>query len=141
VTAPNARLPAGVRAVRIPLFQNRTAEPNFEAVLTEAFREHYARAGLLGDDRAQVRLEGTILSVSAPPTVTNTGRGPTYRLSVTAVAKLAKGEQVLGQAVVTQSEDFPSGADLLLTESNRASALRRLAELLARDAAERLETP
>jgi hypothetical protein len=141
VTAPNARLPGGIVAVQIPLFQNRTAEPNFEAVLTEAFREHYARAGLLGDGNTEAHLEGTILSVSGPPTVTNTGRGPTYRLYVTALVKLTRGPQVLKQAMVTQSEDFPSGADLLLTEANRGSALRRMAELVARDAAEQLETP
>jgi hypothetical protein len=141
VTAANARLPRGITALRIPLFSNRTAEPDLEATLTQAFREHYARAGVLAPEATTARLEGTILAVSNPPILASPGRGPTYRLSLVVQVKLIKDEAVVDQLVVNQGEDFPSGADVLLTEANRGAALRRLAETVAREAAERLEAP
>jgi hypothetical protein len=136
--APSASLPAGVRQVAIPVLQNRTAEPQVEALLTEALREYAARSGLLGGAGAEASLEGAVVSVSAAPIVAGSGRLPTYRLGVTLQLTLLRNGQSLAQATVTQTEDFPSGADVLLTESNRGAALRRLAEALARDAFERL---
>ena len=87
---------------------------------------------------AEASLEGAVVSVSAAPILAGTGRLPTYRLGLTAQLQLLKGGQPLSQVTVTQTEDFASGADVLLTESNRGAALRRLVEAVAREAFERL---
>jgi hypothetical protein len=51
---------------------------------------------------------------------------------------LKKGEQTLNAVAVSGTEDYPSGADLLLSEANRGAALTRLAETLMRDGLDRL---
>jgi Lipopolysaccharide-assembly len=136
--APSATLPSGVKEVAIPVLLNRTAEPQVEGLVTEALREYAARSGLLGTQASEAVLEGAVASVSTAPILSGPNRLPTYRLGMTVQLTLKRGERSLGQVVVTQTEDFPSGADVLLTESSRGSALRRLAELVAREAFERL---
>jgi outer membrane lipopolysaccharide assembly protein LptE/RlpB len=134
--APNSRLPAGVTKVRIPLAVNRTAEPNCEVLVTEAVREGYARAGKY-DEQSETALELTVLSVMGAPFLAGPGRQPTYRLQLQVEVKLNRAGAIVAQFVSTQKEEFPSGGDTLLTESNRASALKRLAELVGRDVGER----
>ena len=68
----------------------------------------------------------------------------TDKISITAgdIETTADGEnlivEVLAETVVSGNEDYPSGADLLLTEANRSAALRRLAEQMMREGYERL---
>jgi hypothetical protein len=145
-TAPGGPLPQGIRAVQAPVFANATAEPNAEAFFTQALREQLIRAGTLGGDLAEARIEGTVLSVFSVPMAVNAGR-PTYRLSATVELKLMRGGAVLSATQVSGEEDVLSGqsdagADRLLigTESNRGAALRRLADTLMREGYERLCT-
>lgn len=137
---PNARLPEGLASVRVPIFENRTPEPQVAAFLTQALREQFQRAGVLGGEGASGLVEGVVLSVTAGPFLGAPERGnaPTYRMTATVQLTLKKGERTLNRVVVSGSEDFPSGADLLLTEANRAAALRRLAQTLMHDGAEQL---
>jgi hypothetical protein len=109
-----------------------------EALLTEALREYAARSGLLAAGDAAATLEGSVVSVSAGPILAGAGRLPTYRLGLTVQVHLHRHGETLAQASVTRTEDYPSGADVLLTEASRAAALRRLAETVAREAFERL---
>lgn len=137
---PGGALPGGARSVHVPVFENRSQEPSVEAFVTEAVRERYARAGLLGGAASETTLTGVVLGVTASPTVVynSTQGAPTYQVSATVQVTLAKGGVVLGQSVVSLMEEFPSGADVLLTEANRGAALRRLAEALARELVDRL---
>jgi hypothetical protein len=141
-TAPNSALPKGVRSARVAMLQNRTAEPNAEALLTQALREQLDRSGLLGGDGADAVLTGVVVGVSNGPVLASAFRPafPTYRLNVTVHLTLEQGGVALAQAVFTEAEDYPSGPDVLLTEANRAAALHRVAETVARTAAERLST-
>jgi hypothetical protein len=66
---------------------------------------------------------------------------PVFRVTATVTLNLVKGGATVGAATVTTSEEFPSGADVLLTESNRGAALKRLAETMIREALERLQAP
>ncbi len=135
--APNARLPGGVASVRIPLAQNRTAEPGLEALITEALREGYARAGRL-DEHSDASLDVVVVGVSGVPFLTGDSPRPTYKLTVAVQVTLTRAGARVTQITSSQQEEFPTGGDTLLTESNRGAALRRVAELVARDVAERL---
>ena len=135
-TAPNASLPAGIRAAHVPLFTNRTAEPGAELPFTQAARDQLHRAGRLGEATSAAVLDGTILSVSSGPFM---GGPPVFRMNVTLGLSLKKAGVEVAATTVSLNEEFPSGADVLLTESNRAAALTRLAEAAVREGLERLQ--
>jgi Lipopolysaccharide-assembly len=134
--APNSRLLAGVTSLRVPLAQNRTGEPGVEVLVTQALREAYARAGRL-DEHSDASLDVVVVGVASAPFITGLAR-PTYKLTVALQATLTRGGAPVTQITTSKQEEFPTGGDTLLTESNRGAALRRVAELLARDVAERL---
>ncbi len=141
--APGGALPEGIRRIQAPVFDNHTAEPTAEVLFTQAFREQLGRAGVLGGDASEATVTGTLESVSAGVILVSIStdgiaRLPTYRLNAMVKLSLVKDERVLAVAVVTGAEDYLSGADLLLTESNRQAALRRLAETMMREGYERL---
>ncbi len=140
-TAPNASLPAGLTAVQVPTFENKTAEPSVELFFTQAARDQLHRAGRLGGDSAEGVLRGTVIAVTSGPFMTAPSLGfqPAMRLTVTLSLSLEKQGRAVGGTTVTQNEEFPSGADVLLTESNRESALRRVAESAVREGLERLQ--
>ena len=142
--APGGDLPGGLRAVRAPVFENQTGEPTAELFFTEAFRAQLQRAGVLGGDASPGVVDGVVQSISggallAP--ITKPGqppRLPAYRLNASVRLTLSNAGRVVATASVSGSEDYPSGADVLLTEANRSAALRRLAEQLMREGYERL---
>lgn len=142
-TAPNASLPGGVRAAQVPYFQNNSAEPGADVAFTQAAREQLERAGRLGGPDAEAVLLGTVLGVSGGPFLPapSLPRQPVFRLSAVLSLKLQKGGVNLASATVSVTEEFPSGADVLLTESNRMAALRRVAEAAVREGLEQLQAP
>ncbi len=135
---PNA--PAGLASVAVPVFRNHSSEPQVDALCTQALRELYHRAGALGGEVSEGTVDGVVVAVSAAPFVAAPERGafPSYRLSATVELTMRRGGEALRTVSVSGLEEFPSGADVLLTEANRAAALRRLCEVLMRDGAERL---
>jgi hypothetical protein len=152
-TAPGGPLPQGVKAAAVPMMSNVTPEPSAETLFTQALREQLQRAGTLGGDTADARIEGTLLSVSSGPMVTSpTGRGPTYRLTALINLKLIRNGAVLADIQVAGDEDVQPGvnlpqgvppppgttSDVLLTEANRQAGLRRLADSMMREGYERL---
>ncbi len=150
ITAPNASLPGGVRKASVPMFQNRTAdplqartsEPGAEWPFTVAAREQLDRAGCLGGPESEGVLEGTVNSVSSGPVLQapTLPRQPVFRMTATLSLTLKKGGTSVGSTQVSVAEEYPSGADVLLTELNRAAALRRLAEAAVREGLERLQS-
>lgn len=140
VVAPASELPGGLRQVHVPIFANATSEPGAEGFFTQALRENYLRAGRLGDASAPGRIDGTIVSVSSFPLVASPGRLPNYRFQASVRLALVREGVALNTITVTGGEDYPAGADVLSSETNRGAALRRLAESLMREGAERLAT-
>ncbi len=142
-TAPNSALPAGLRSVRVPLFVNRTAEPAAEFHFTQAAKDQLERAGRLGGDAAEGVLEGTLLGISSGPVLQSPDlpKQPVFRVTVILNLVLKKDEVTVGATTVSLSEEFPSGADVLLTESNRGAAVRRIAESAVREGLEKLQAP
>ena len=139
-TAPGGPLPEGIRAVRAPMFDNSTSESGAEILFTQALREQLVKAGTLGDDAAEPHVRGVVTSVSSGPLVSSPGRLPNYRLSASARLTLVSRGKELVVTNLNGAEDFPPGADVLLTEANRAAALRRLADSMMREGYERLCT-
>lgn len=142
-TAPNATLPEDIRSVRVPMFDNRTADASAELVFTQAAKDQLDRAGLLGGETSEATLIGSVVSITSYPFMTSPSlpRQPGYRVAVTLSLKLMKGERLVSSAMVNAQEEFPSGADVLLTESNREAAVRRIAESAVRQGLERLQAP
>jgi Lipopolysaccharide-assembly len=139
-TAPGGPLPQGIRAVRAPVFENATQETGAEVLFTQALREQLSRAGTLGGDAAEPLVRGVITSVAGGPLVSTPGRLPNYRLTAGARLTLVSQGKVLVTTDIAGAEDYPPGADVLLTEANRAAALRRLADTMMREGYERLCT-
>ena len=138
--APNSTLPKGIEAVQVPVFKNNTAEPGAEALFTDALRELYLHNGKLGDENTEARVEGTLVSVASLPLVGTAGKLPNYRVNIVVQLQLVKGAQALTIITVTGGEEFPGGADLLWSETWRSAAIRRVAEAMMREGAERLAT-
>src|SRR5262249_49731974 len=142
-------LPDGVDSVYAPMVVNATAEPGLEAVFTEALRQQLMHAGVLGGKGASAVLQGEVTLLGTGPALVRTvaagaGGSATYRASATLRLKLTRGGQLLAQAEASGSEDFlpdtppsvpmPRGQnDILVLESQRQVALRRLAEQLTQD--------
>lgn len=143
VTTVNGELPAGLHALRVPMFENRTAEPNAEFTFTEAARDQLQRAGTLGGEAADGELWGTLAAVSSGAVLTSPElpKQPVYRLSVVLTLEVRKQGVPVTSTTVSYAEEFPSGADVLLTESNRAAALKRVADSAVREGFERLFAP
>ena len=142
-TAGGGALPQDIREVYAPVFINRTAEPGLETLFTQALREYLVRNGVAGTSSSQAQLIGEVLSVTGAPTVlTTSGTLASNRLFATVGMRLvSKGVTVPNGAVqVAGQEDYLPGRNVMESETNRAAALRRLAETLARDAYDRLAT-
>jgi hypothetical protein len=132
--------PAGVKSVSVPVFRNATTEPHVDALCTQALREYYRRAGLLGGEGSDATVEGVVQGVTSSAFLAAPERGPfpTYRLSGSVRLTLRQRGQPPRELVVSGTEEYPSGADVLLTESYRATALRRWCDALMQEGAERL---
>lgn len=131
-------------------------EPGVEAIFTQAFREQLLRAGVAGGPNSEARVEGEVLGVDSYPTVLSVGGTlASYRVSARVRLRLVKNGRQLSSVDVAGSEDFvPSRqlfqspdastqiieGDVLLTEANRMSAIKRMAETMMRDGYDRLAT-
>ncbi|MFO0596533.1 MAG: LPS assembly lipoprotein LptE [Myxococcaceae bacterium] len=142
LVAPNSELPGGVRSVFVPVFDNRTADPQAALLFTEAAKDQLSRAGRLGGEASEATLQGSVLGISSGPFATSPqlGKQPAFRMTVTLSLNLVKNGASVGSTTVSTAEEFPSGADVLLTESNRAAALKRLADEAVREGLERLQS-
>jgi hypothetical protein len=140
-TAGGAPLPEGIRAVQVPVFANKTAEPGLETVFTQAMRLQLARAGVDSPPSAEAEIQGEILAVSAAPTlVTPAGSLASYRLSISARLRLVKSGRTLSDIPIFGAEDYLPGVDVVESEANRGAAMQRLAQTLMRDGYDRLAT-
>ena len=126
--------------MQVPVFKNNTSEPGAEALFTDALRELYLRSGALGGESSEAVVEGTLVSVSSIPLVSTPGRLPNYRVNIVVSLRLLRGPQQLKAVTVSGGEEFPGGADLLWSETWRGAAIRRVAEEMMREGAERLAT-
>lgn len=135
LTGGPAPLPEGIRAVRVPLFKNRTADIAVETTFTEAMRVQLERAQVLGGASSDAVLEGEVVALSTSQTPAANNALASYRLSGLLRLRLSRKGQVVSAADVSGFEDYLTGAadDPLLSEANREEALHRLAVALAQE--------
>ncbi|MBU8899174.1 hypothetical protein DRW03_33955 [Corallococcus sp. H22C18031201] len=136
LTPWGANLPEGLHSVCAPVMGNETAEPALETLFTRFLRQQLTQAGRLGTGAAcDGRIEGTVMNVGTSPTIIANN----YRVTSMVRLRLMKDERVLGETVVSGTEDYLQGTgDILEAEANRQAALARLAEVLMRDGYARL---
>ena len=140
-------LPAGVTTLWAPMAVNKTPEPGFEVTFTEYLRQRMMRAGVLSGPGSSAEVQSEISTTgTGPALVRNVDGGvgyASYRVSATVKLSLVRNGEVLRKAESSNTEDFlpDANSDPLALEAARKAALDRLAEMLARDAFERLANP
>jgi outer membrane lipopolysaccharide assembly protein LptE/RlpB len=123
-----------ITSVNVPVFKNRTLEPQVPAFFTEAFSRELAASGLLQINRAgsDSTVQGTIDTVTTVPSSLS-GQGLAVEKQVTAVVSLTLTRQ--GQVVRTwafgDSEAYPAN-DINQEDFNKRQALQRIAARMAR---------
>ena len=137
-TAAGAPLPENIRSVSAPIMANRTGEPAFEVVVTQALRDQLVRAGVLGARNTEAEIIGEIVNIYAGPLLSGA-----YRASLVVDLKLIKNGRTISATRVSGNEDYPVSSrpgDILELEGNRQAALKRLAESTMREGYDRLST-
>ncbi len=137
LSSPSAISAPGT-VVFVAMTTNRSQEVEFETAVNAALRQTLFESGQLGADSSAMRLESEILAVSSGPLVASAGRLPNYRLTASVELVLREGVLERKRLVVSAEEDYPAGADALYSETNRAVALQRAAETLAKEALRQL---
>jgi hypothetical protein len=138
LAAKGAPLAGGASAVFVPPLENRTGDAEAGAFVASALREELARRGASGGPASAARLVGAVEDLRAGPSSPN---GATWRLALTASARLVVSERAVAEARAAREEEYLAGQDPLETEGRRRLALRRAAAGAARDLVERLEAP
>ena len=134
-------LSGGAKTVYIPLFVNRTTEPQLENHLTSMVSEVLARNGNLAQvesrDHAETVLEGVINSYRTRPlSYDKQDNISEYRstMEVTASLRQVSDGRLLWQRKITWEADYPAANDKMLQEDLEQQAIdeisRRLAEEL-----------
>jgi hypothetical protein len=140
-------LPSGVETLYAPMVINRSSEPAFETVVTEALRMRLIRAGVLGASDSPVRLQGELFNINtAPVLVVPSSDGgavsgyASYRVSALLRLTITRQGEILAKSEASGFEDYLPNAstDVLYLEAQRQLALNRLANTLVRDAYDKL---
>lgn len=131
--------PAGP-ALRVAAFKNATAQPEAGGLFAAAAREQLHRLGRLAEEGgAGPVLEGDLASLRTTSSVLSAGSVGALRVEAELRLRVTEAGAVKAEESVSGGEDFLQGVDVIGTEANRRTALRRLAEQLVRAGLERLE--
>ncbi|HLV60808.1 MAG TPA: LptE family protein [Fredinandcohnia sp.] len=122
-------LPEGLGRVYVPVFENRSSEPEAGAIFAEALAESFARSGGAGGPSSPSRVEGEIVSlVSSPAATQRDGRGVgVYRIRAKVRLRLLHEGALLCTREVEEGEDYLPSQTLLGLDASRRQAVRRLA--------------
>jgi hypothetical protein len=125
---------SGAERVHVRAFENRSAEPELGAALTEALRTELARRGAAAPEGAPAVIEGEVRATEPVPTATReAGEVATWRIGIEVRARLVEGGATVAEKAIRREVDFLGGADPRESEGRRALALRRLAAGAARE--------
>ncbi len=131
--------PAGP-ALRVAAFKNATAQAELGGLLASAAREQLHLRGRLAEEGAAGPvLDGDLVALRMTSSVLSAGSVGALRVEAELRLRITEAGLVKAEETVTGAEDFLQGVDVLGTEANRRTALRRLAEQLVRTGLERLE--
>jgi len=133
-------LPGGARGVRVELFENRTAEPGLEAIVTQAFAFELSRRGRTaeaGGAGEVLLLRGVIHGVEVRSiSAARRGSGGERQVTLTVDLRLLGegGAEVWSAPALSASETYTIDAEKILEEERRRATLslaaRRLAEIM-----------
>lgn len=135
-------LPPGIDAVYVPIFENRSSEPEAGAYFAEALAETFARAGRAGGPNTPARIEGEVVSlVSSPAATQRDGKGVgVYRVRARIRLRLVQDGVLICSREVHEGEDYLPSQTLLGLDASRRQAVRRLASRMMDRAAKALVT-
>lgn len=124
-----AALPRGIGAVYVPVFENRSSEPEAGVIFAEALAETFARSGEAGGPSSPAKVEGEIVSlVSSPAATQRDGRGVgVYRVRAKVRLRLLHQGALVCSREVEEGEDYLPSQTLLGLDASRRQAVRRLA--------------
>ena len=132
-------LPAHIRTVAVPVFENRTREPAVEGLITRAIVEAFSTNGRLRVVRRQdadAVLEGEIVGYDVNSIAFDQQANISqYRLVVTLNLRLRdmrQGRVLFEQASVREPADFRVAGPVSLTIGREETALRQAATDIAR---------
>ena len=136
-------LPARTGRIHVPVFENRSGEPEAGAIFAKALGDSLAARGRLGGLDAPSRLEGVVVSVGTSPYLPHATRPTELGPSLYAIEALVRLTLTVDGAVtcardVYLKDTYVPAADLLGLETNRGEALRRLAAAMMTDVETRL---
>lgn len=122
-------LPPGLDAVHVPVFDNRSSEPEAGAIFAEALANAFARSGKAAGPSAPARIEGEVVSlVSSPAATQSDGRGVgVYRVRARVRLRLLHEGVLVCSRDVQEGEDYLPSQTLLGLDASRRQAVRRLA--------------
>lgn len=125
-------LPPEAKAIHVPVFENRSGDPEAGAVFAKALGDSLAARGLLGGSSSPTRIEGVVTTVWAKPQLPHATRPDYLSPSLYAVEAGVRLTLVVDGRVTCSrdfyaSETYLPAAELLALEANRGEALRRLA--------------
>ncbi|MEE8432927.1 MAG: LptE family protein [Candidatus Desulfatibia sp.] len=142
--AGSGSLPAGIKTISIPIFENRTAETGLENIVTNDLIYEVTRSrgvALVRKDKAEANLSGVIVStqtgsISRSSVDISTER----RVTLTLNLKLANTSGIIIWSAqgVAESEAYVVEDDKQGTEQNRQDALSRASKRLAENIYNRL---
>lgn len=123
-----------IESVSLPVFKNRSLEPQVPGFFTDAFSHELAASGLVVINKAasDAVLQGTINSVAATPSSLNSSG-----LAVEKVVTVGISLTLTKPTGVTQSWSFTDAEayavnDINLEDFNKRAALQRIAARMAR---------
>jgi outer membrane lipopolysaccharide assembly protein LptE/RlpB len=139
--AGELNLPPHIKTIAVPIFQNRTSEPDIEKLLTEAVIERIQSLGRLTIttvDQADAVLYGTVNSYErgTPLAFDELQQVVEYRLRISAQVELrdAKSDEAIwGKRTLTAKMEYAVGKDVLSTQDAERVAQETAAFELARD--------
>lgn len=123
-----------VVSLSVPVFKNRTFEPQVPAFFTQAFSRELAAGGLvdLNDKGSDGVLQGTINSVtSTPSSLTGTGLAVEKVVTVHTALTLTKPDGTTRTWTFADAEAYQA-SDINLEDFNKRAALQRIAARIAR---------
>ena len=129
-----SNLPAHIKTIAIPMFENKTNEVRLEGLITEQMRYQFSQSQILklvDSEEADVILQGSINGVSSDDvSLTERTRSEIRRVRISISAKLIEREtgEVLYSGGASQWRTYTVAAtDNLSTEAARREALRQVA--------------
>ena len=123
-----------IKTLNVPVFANRSYEPQVSGFFTEAFSMELAGSGLfqINTTGADATLKGTITSVLTGPGALS-AQGQTVQKTVTAILglTLTKEDKVVKTWMFADAEVYDA-SNINLEDFNRRQALQRIAARIAR---------